>query len=89
MKSLAANTLPSPVILSSRLLDIERNLLVESNESETLKCPQCRAKLTLLEAITILNGTGFQRIAKIKLPDGKIAFLEAGKVNPNAVEILE
>ncbi len=54
-----------------------------------MKCPHCQADLTLREAIIILNGSGYRRIAKIRLPSGQIAFQEAGKVNPVANEVLD
>lgn len=44
------------------------------------KCPQ---------AIEIINGSGYQRTAKVKLPDGRIDFMPANLVNPREVEVLE
>lgn len=59
-------------------------------KSETqMRCPHCHAELTLREAITILNGTGFVRRARVRLEDGRIIVLEASKINPNTVEILD
>jgi hypothetical protein len=52
-------------------------------------CPACDAKLTLKQAIEILNGSGYERIAKVKLSDGRIDFMPANLVNPNEVEVLE
>ena len=60
-----------------------------SNAKLEMKCPHCQHKLTLREAVIILHGSGFAQIATIKLADGTIAFVEAGVVNPNTVEILE
>lgn len=51
-------------------------------------CPYCHKELTLKEAIEILNGSGFVQYVRVKLPDGSITVMEAGLVNPNAVEIL-
>jgi len=53
------------------------------------QCPRCHARLTLLEAIKILHGTGFTRMVMVRPPGGEIGLLEAGKVNPNTVEVLE
>jgi hypothetical protein len=55
---------------------------------ENLCCPACGEKLTLKQAIDLLNGSGYQRIAKVRLPDGRIDFLPAASVNPNEVEVL-
>jgi len=52
-------------------------------------CPRCQAALTLKEAITILNGSGYERIARVRLKDGTIAFVDASRVNPNEVEVLD
>lgn len=54
-----------------------------------MECPHCHAELSLREAITILNGTGFRRMARVRNPNGTIAYIEAGRVNPLAVEILD
>jgi hypothetical protein len=45
-------------------------------------CPHCKAALALKQAIEILNGSVYQRIAKVELRDGNIAFIDAGAVNP-------
>jgi hypothetical protein len=59
------------------------------NETLTMECPHCKRRLTLKEAITILHGSGFEKIATVALPNGTVAFVEAGLVNPREVEILE
>jgi hypothetical protein len=56
---------------------------------EKLKCPHCLAELTAKEAITILHGTGSKRMVPVRFANGKVGFMEAGQVNPTAVEILE
>ena len=54
-----------------------------------MECPQCHAELSLKEAITIINGTGTYRKAKVRWPNGEISFVNAGDVNPNVLEVLE
>jgi hypothetical protein len=54
-----------------------------------MECPYCHAKLTIREAITILNGTGYTQTAKVRTPDGETHFVEAGLANPLEVEIFE
>jgi hypothetical protein len=54
-----------------------------------MNCPHCQHKLTLKEAIEILNGSGYVQYAQVKLSDGTITNIEAGLVNPNTVEILD
>jgi hypothetical protein len=49
-------------------------------------CPRCKADLTVKEAVEILNGSGFQHIAKVQLPDGQIALVPAHLVNPAEVK---
>jgi hypothetical protein len=66
-------------------MDLETN----KRPSPQMKCPRCHEKLTLRQAITLLNGSGFKQMALVKLPDGSITAIEAGIVNPNTVEILE
>jgi hypothetical protein len=56
---------------------------------QDLCCPECNAILTLKQAIEILNGSGYQRTAKIQMADGQSAFVPAHLVNPNEVMILE
>ncbi len=63
------------------------NLAAKS--SPEMRCPHCTHELTVKEAITILNGTGFKRMVPVRLPDGQTTFLEAGIINPHTVEILE
>lgn len=53
-----------------------------------MKCPHCDAELSLREAITILNGTGFRQLARVRYK-GKTFVQDAGSVNPLAVEVLE
>ena len=60
---------------------------MNSNPDE-MQCPHCGSKLTTAEAIAVLNGSGFKRIAQIRLPDGTIDYMEAGQVDPIAVEVL-
>jgi hypothetical protein len=62
---------------------------LDDRANPRMECPHCRAELSLREAITILNGTGFRRMARVRSPDGVIAYIEAGRVNPLAVEILD
>lgn len=54
-----------------------------------MHCPHCAVRLTLKEAITILNGSGYRQFARVRLRDGQIAFVDAAKVNPNEVEVLD
>ena len=54
-----------------------------------MTCPHCHEKLTLKEAIEIINGSGFVQYTRVKAPDGSVAIIEAGLVNPNTVEIIE
>jgi len=56
---------------------------------DEMLCPHCNAELTLKQVIILLNGSGYERNAKVRLPDGQIAYISAGSVNPNEVEILE
>jgi hypothetical protein len=56
---------------------------------QDLKCPACAAPLTVRQAIEILNGSGYQRTARVHLPDGSIAYLPAASINPNEVEVLD
>jgi hypothetical protein len=53
-----------------------------------LVCPHCANDLTLKQAVEILNGSGYQRIAKVRLPDGRVYFIPANLVNPDEVEVL-
>ncbi len=59
------------------------------NKTLTMQCPHCKQNLTLKEGIEILHGSGFEKIAMVRGLDGTVAFVEAGLVNPRAVEILE
>lgn len=52
-------------------------------------CSECGAHLTLKQAIEILNGSGVERIAKVKRQDGKTDFIPANLVNPREVVVLE
>jgi hypothetical protein len=36
-----------------------------------------------------MHGAGFEETAQVRLTDGTVAYLEAGLVNPNTVEILQ
>jgi len=54
-----------------------------------MNCPHCGSVLTLKEGITILNGSGFSQVARVRLPDGRVALMEAALVNPNVVEVLD
>jgi|HubBroStandDraft_6_1064221.scaffolds.fasta_scaffold1583306_2 hypothetical protein len=60
----------------------------DNRKKHVMECPHCKAVLTLKEVITILNGSGFRQMAPVQLEDGQVAYMEAGLVNPNAVEIL-
>jgi len=51
-------------------------------------CPHCDTPLSLKQAIEILNGSGYERTAQVKLPDGQIVLLPAGSINPRAVEVI-
>lgn len=52
-------------------------------------CPHCNHPLTLRDSIIIMHPTGFEAFVKVKLPDGTITFIEAGRVDPTFVEILD
>lgn len=52
-------------------------------------CPRCGAILSLRQIIQLMNGSGFVRHIRIRLPDGGMAVLEARDVNPNTMEIVE
>lgn len=54
-----------------------------------LECPHCNNHITVKEAITVLNGSGYIRRVNVKTPDGKIHLVNAHLVNPNAVEVLD
>ena len=55
-----------------------------------MHCPQCNGELSIREAITILNGTGYKRKAWVRSrADGAVAFVDAALVNPLEVEILD
>ena len=56
---------------------------------ENTCCPHCQKQLTAKQAVEILNGSGYQRIVKVKLPDGAVDFVPANLVNPKEVEVLE
>ncbi len=56
---------------------------------ENMSCPHCQKQLTVKQAVDILNGSGYQRIVKVKLPDGRVDLVPANLVNPNEIEILE
>jgi hypothetical protein len=53
------------------------------------RCPHCRKLLTIKQIIEMMNGSGFVRRVKIRLPDGTAAWLDARDVNPNAMEIVQ
>lgn len=59
------------------------------SHADKMSCPHCQAPLTIKQVITLLNGSGYRQVVAVKLPDGTITHQEAGRVNPNAVEILE
>jgi len=54
-----------------------------------LQCPRCHQPLSIKEAITMINGSGYARKVRVRMPDGKVHIAEAGMVNPNEVKILE
>lgn len=53
------------------------------------QCPHCGTQITLKQAIELLNGSGYQRTAKVELPDGRVVYIPACLVNPNEVKVLE
>lgn len=53
------------------------------------RCPHCREPLTVKQIIELMNGSGFVRRVKIRLPDGSTAWIAARDVNPNTMEIVE
>jgi hypothetical protein len=53
------------------------------------RCPTCNHKLTLKQAIVLLHDSGVEEYVFVKSPDGTEAFVEVGRVNPRAVDILE
>lgn len=59
------------------------------DQHHSMKCPHCDSRLTTKQAIIILNGTGFRRMARIRLPDGSQDIREAGFINPLKCEILD
>jgi hypothetical protein len=59
------------------------------NPASYRKCPHCRRKLTLKEVITLLHGSGFAEYVIVKTSDGVKHIVEAGLVNPKAVEVVE
>ena len=61
---------------------------MENQQTQDRCCPHCRHALTLREAIIIMHGSGFEEIMQVRLADGTLAYLEAGLVNPNVVEVL-
>lgn len=67
---------------------MQKNSQTNKFAEQEMKCPHCKAKLTLREAIIILNGSGVMKKAQIKLASGEIAYLDAGQVNPNTVELI-
>jgi hypothetical protein len=54
-----------------------------------MRCPHCECRLTLKQAIFILNGSGFVQMARVRLRNGALAVMDAALVNPNAVEIVD
>jgi hypothetical protein len=79
------NGINPPVELSHRAI-LSPDFTAPKHEK---KCPHCNHALTLKEAIIILNGSGYVEMAKIKLRNGSLAVMDAGRVNPNAVEIID
>jgi hypothetical protein len=67
---------------------MQKNTQTAEFAEQEMKCPHCKAKLTLREAIIILNGSGLKKMAQIRLVSGEIAYLDAGQVNPNTVELI-
>lgn len=60
----------------------------QTTDEPQMRCPHCRHALTMKEAITVLNGSGFVQMALVRMADGHITAVEAGLVNPNTVEIM-
>lgn len=54
-----------------------------------MKCPHCKSELTVRESIEIMHGDQLQKFVKVRTPSGRITHVEAGSVNPRAVEIIE
>ena len=54
-----------------------------------MQCPHCGSKLTIKDAVTILNGSGYARNVRVRTPEGREHIAPAHLVNPEAVEILE
>jgi hypothetical protein len=52
-------------------------------------CPGCGQRLSLRQIIEMMHGSGFEEYVWVKLADGSVALVEAGKVNPTLVEVLD
>ena len=52
-------------------------------------CPSCGQRLSLRQIIQMMHGHGFEEYVWVKLADGNMALVEAGKVNPTLVEVLD
>ncbi len=54
-----------------------------------MECPHCKHALTLKEAVIILNGSGYVRKVRVRLPNGAIVGVEAADCNPNTMDIVD
>ena len=54
-----------------------------------MRCPHCEHPLTLKQAVVILKGSGFRQMVPVRLRNGTVVVMDASRVNPNAVEILD
>jgi hypothetical protein len=64
--------------------------MCKGNDPSFYECPYCQHKLTMKEAVHILRGgCNFPKIARVLLPDGRIALCEVGQVFPILGEILD
>src|SRR5688572_508644 len=54
-----------------------------------MECPHCKERISVKQAIQILNGSGFTRQVHIKLDDGAPFLIDAQRVNPNTMEIID
>ena len=48
-------------------------------------CPHCRAPISLLDALSLVRGHGYRYELKIRLSDGRVAFVREGDFNPQTM----
>lgn len=53
------------------------------------RCPNCNHKLTFKQIIEMMHGAGCDELVWVRTQDGTEALVEAGLVNPRAVEVLD